>query len=47
MYSSNGGTTFSDTRLSDESSYVADFYFDGGKIIVFMAIILLLTATIP
>ncbi len=34
MFSSNGGTSFADTKISDESDYVADLYFDGGQIIV-------------
>ena len=37
MFSTNGGATFSDTKISDESSYVADLYFDGSKMIVLYA----------
>lgn len=34
MYSTNNGTSFSETKLSDESSYVSDLYYDGRKIVV-------------
>ncbi|MGF7139523.1 LamG-like jellyroll fold domain-containing protein [Roseimarinus sediminis] len=34
MYSGNGGSSFSDTQISNESTYVGDFYYDGEKIIV-------------
>ncbi len=34
LFSSNGGTSFSDTKISDESNYVTDLYFDGGQMIV-------------
>lgn len=34
MFSSNGGTSFSEIKLLEESNYVADLYFDGNQIIV-------------
>jgi hypothetical protein len=34
MFSSNGGTSFSETKLLEESTYVADMFFDGEKIVV-------------
>jgi PKD repeat protein len=34
LFSSNGGSAFTETKLSDESSYVADLYYDGDQMIV-------------
>jgi PKD repeat protein len=34
MHSANSGTSFSETKLSDESTYVSDLYYDGEKIVV-------------
>ncbi len=34
LFSSDGGSTFTETKLSDESSYVYDFYYDGNQMIV-------------
>ncbi|MBN1340260.1 MAG: PKD domain-containing protein, partial [Bacteroidales bacterium] len=34
LFSSDGGNAFTETRLSDESSYVADLYYEGDQIVV-------------
>jgi hypothetical protein len=34
LFSSDGGTSFADTKISDESSYVADLYYDGGQMLI-------------
>jgi hypothetical protein len=34
LFSSDGGNAFTETKLSGESSYVADLYYDGDQIIV-------------
>ncbi len=34
MFSSDNGNSFSDTKFSDESTYIADLYYDGGQMIV-------------
>ncbi|MFA9392994.1 MAG: LamG-like jellyroll fold domain-containing protein [Prolixibacteraceae bacterium] len=34
LFSSNGGTSFSDTKISNESNYVADLYFNGNQMII-------------
>jgi PKD repeat protein len=34
LFSSNGGTTFSDTKLPEESTYVYDLFYDGEQVIV-------------
>jgi PKD repeat protein len=34
LYSANGGTSFTDSKISEESNYLADLYFNGNQIIV-------------
>ncbi len=34
LFSSNNGTSFSDTKISEESTYVADLHYDGVQMIV-------------
>jgi PKD repeat protein len=34
LFSSDSGASFSDTKISDESSYVTDLYYDGAQMII-------------